>query len=97
MEGLASVVKHLDNRGNKEVATSTLVKLTDIVRKRSYIQLLDKTFKQKRDTAIGTIAPPYSISFIAELEKNLLSDIDLKSYIWWRYINYIFLTWEHGE
>ena len=34
---------------------------------------------------------------MAGLEKRLLSDIDLKSYIWWRYIDDIFRTWEHGE
>ena len=34
---------------------------------------------------------------MADLEKRLLSDIDLKPYIWWRYIDHIFLIWEHGE
>ena len=34
---------------------------------------------------------------MADLEKRLLSDIDLKPYIWWRYIDNIFLIWEHGE
>ena len=30
-------------------------------------------------------------------KKRLLSDIDLKPYIWWRYIDDMFLKWEHGE
>ena len=34
---------------------------------------------------------------MADLEKRLLSDIDLKPYIWWRYIDDIFLIWEHSE
>ena len=34
---------------------------------------------------------------MADLEKRLLSDVDLKPYIWWRYIDDIFLIWEHGE
>ena len=34
---------------------------------------------------------------MADLEKRLLSDIDLKPYIWWRYIDDIFLIWEPGE
>ena len=34
---------------------------------------------------------------MADLEKHLLSDVDLKPYIWWRYIDDIFLIWEHGE
>ena len=33
----------------------------------------------------------------ANLQKRLLSDINLKPYIWWRYIDDIFLIWEDGE
>ena len=32
-----------------------------------------------------------------DLEKCLPSDIDLKLDIWWRYIDDIFLIWEHDE
>ena len=53
-EGLASIRKFLNNRENKEVKTSTLVELTDIVLKSNHFQFLDKTFKQKRSTAIRT-------------------------------------------
>ena len=66
------------------MTTDILVELADIVLKNNYLQFLVKTFKQKRGTAIGTkFAPPYSILFMADLER-LLSDIDLKPYIWWR-------------
>ena len=83
-EGFASTRKHLNNRENKEVTTDILVELADIVLKNNYFLFLVKTFKQKRGTAIGTkFAPPYSSLFIADLER-LLSDIDLKPYIWWR-------------
>ena len=76
-EGLASIRNHVDNRENKEVTTDTLVELADIVLKINYFQFLDKTFKQKRGTAIGTkFAPPYSILFMADLEKRLLSDVE---------------------
>ena len=76
---MASIRKHLENRENKEVTTNDLVELADRVLKNNYIQFLEKTFKQKRGTAIGTkFAPPYPILFIANLEKRLLSDIDLK-------------------
>ena len=80
------------------MTTDALVELTDIVLKNNYFQFLDKAFKQKRNTAIGTkFSPPYSILFMADLEKRLLSDTDLKPYIWWRYIDDIFLIWEHVE
>ena len=80
------------------MTTDILVELANIVIKNNYFQFLNKTFKRKRGTAIGTkFAPPYSILFMADLEKRLLSDIDLTPYIWWRYIDNIFLIWEHGE
>ena len=69
-----------------------------IVLKNNYFQFLDKTFKHKWGTAIRTkFAPPYFIFFIADLEQRLLSDKDLKPYIWWRYIDDIFLIWEYVE
>ena len=81
-QGLASIRKHLNNRENKEVTTKTLAELADIILKNNYFQFLNKTFKQKRGTAIGTkFTPPYSILVMEDLEKRLLSDIDLKPYI----------------
>ena len=69
-EGLASIRKHLENREHKEVTTDTLVELTDIVLISNFFHFLDKTFKQKRGSAIGTkFAPPYSILFMVDLEK----------------------------
>ena len=80
------------------MTTGTLVELAGIVLKNNYFQLLNKTFKQKWSSATGTkFAPPYSILFVTDLEKRLLSDIDLKSYIWWRDIDDMFLIWKHGE
>ena len=34
---------------------------------------------------------------MADLEERILEDIELQPYIWWRYINYIFFMWGHGE
>ena len=42
-------------------------------------------------TAYGTtFAPPYSRLFMAELEEEVLSEIELKPYPWWRQIDDIF-------
>ena len=48
--------------------------------------------------AIGTkFAPLYSILFMAELEEEILREVELKPYLWWRYIDDIFFIWEHEE
>ena len=57
-----------------------------------------KTYKQIRGTAIGTkFAPPYAVLFMTALEEKILSKVKKKPSVWWRYIDDIFFTWEHGE
>ena len=82
------------------MTNETLVEL--IVLKNNYFQFRDKTFKQKRATAIEIkFITPLFILLMVDLEESLLRYIDLKLCIWWRYIDYIFrnifLIWEHGE
>ena len=97
-DGLYALRKRLDLRQEKDVTTSTLVELAEVVLKSNIFTFKEKTLKQKRGTAIGTkFAPPYSILFMAELEEEILSEIELKPYLWWRYIDDIFFLWEHGE
>ena len=55
-------------------------------------------FKHLQGTAIGTkFAPPYAILFMSELEKIFSESSILKPYVWWRYIDAIFMTWQHGR
>ena len=59
---------------------------------------MEKTLKQKWGTAIAAkFAPLYSILLMAGLEEEILSEIELKTYLWQRYIDHIFFLWEHGE
>ena len=97
-EDMSALRKRLDLRQEKDVTTSTLVELAEVVLKNNIFTFKEKTLKQKRGTAIGTkFAPPYSILFMAKLEEKILSEIELKPYLWWRYIDDIFFLWEHGE
>ena len=69
-EGLASIYKFLETRDNKPISSDTLAELTEIVLKNNRFEFDEKTFKQKRGTAIGTkFASPYAILFMADLEK----------------------------
>ena len=79
------------------MTTDALVELADIVLKNNYFQFLYKTFKQKRGTAIGTKFASPIFHFVHARFGRLLSDIEPKPYILWRYIDDIFLIWEHGE
>ena len=72
-EGLASLYKFLESRDNKQISSDTLAELAEIALKNNIFEFDEKTFKQKRGTAIGTkFAPPYAILFTADLEEKML-------------------------
>ena len=49
-------------------------------------------------TAMGTrMAPAYANLFMGDLERKLLAQSPLKPFIWWRYIDDIFMVWTHEE
>ena len=97
-EGLSPLQKRLELRREKKVSTSRLVEFAEVVLKNNVFTFGKKTLKQLRGTAIGTkFAPPYSTLFMAELEEGILKEVELKSYLWWWYIDDIFFIWEHGE
>ena len=93
-EGLASLYKFLEIRENKQISSDTLAELAETVLKNKIFEFYEKTFKHKRGTAIGTkFASPYPITFMADLEKNMLKIFEKnpqKTMIWWRYIDDIF-------
>ena len=41
--------------------------------------------------------PPYAIIFMGDLEERILQNCSFKPLVWWRYIDDIFLLWQHGE
>ena len=56
-----------------------LVELAEALFKNSIFLFKDKSLKQREGTALGTkSAPPYSILFTANLEKEVLSEIECK-------------------
>ena len=58
----------------------------------------DNHFIPLHGTAMGTrMAPAYANLFTVDLEEKLLAQFPLKPYLWWRYIDDIFIIWTHGE
>ena len=72
-----------------------MLELTECVLKNN---IFEHNFKQIQGTAIGTkMAPAYAILFMSELEETFLASSPLKPFVWWRYIDDIFMIWQHGE
>ena len=58
----------------------------------------DRFKKQKEGTTIGTkFAAPYAIIFMAALEEEILDSLIKKPWLWWKYIDDIFMIWHHKE
>ena len=95
---MIAIRKALDTRKDKTISTDSLIELAECVLKNNIFEHDKSVFKQLRGTAIGTkMAPPYAIIFIDSLEEDILSNSILKTLVWWCYIDYIFMMWEHGE
>ena len=90
--------KALDLRKDKRISTESLIELAECVLKNNIFEHNLSFYKQLRGTAIGTkMAPPYAIIFLGDLEERFFSDCDISSLVWWRYIDDIFMLWQHGE
>ena len=96
--GLEALRKALDKRDNKTVTTESLMDLADLALKNNYFEHNSKVYKQEQGTAIGAkFAPPYAIVYMGDFEEKAIDGFPLKPWIWWRYIDDIFMIWEHGE
>ena len=96
--GLSALKEALDKRDKKDISTESVLGLAECVLKNNVFEHNGRIFLQKQGTAIGTkMAPSYAILFMADLEEKLLESCVKKPYIWWRYIDDIFIIWEHGE
>ena len=62
-----------------QISSDTLAELAEIVLKNNIFEFDEKTFKQKRGTAIGTkFAAPYAFLYMADLEEKLLEIFEKK-------------------
>ena len=61
-EGIVFLCKLLESKLNKQISSHTLAELGEVVLGNVMFEFDEKTFKQKRETAIRTkFAPPYAI------------------------------------
>ena len=96
--GLVALRRALDEREGTTVLTDFLIELAECVLNNNIFEHNTSFFKQLRRTAAGTnMALPYAIIFMGDLEKKILKDCDKKPFTWWRYIDDIFMLWQHGE
>ena len=97
-EGLETIRKALDKQEDQTISTDSLILLAECVLKNNVFEHNMRYFKQLNGTAMGTkFAPPYANLFMGYLEDKILNSLVEKALLWWRYIDNIFMIWQHGE
>jgi len=97
-EGLDAIRHALDGRENQETPTNLIVDLAELVLRNNNFEFDGKHYLQTLGTAIGTkMAPAYANIFMDRLEQRLLSEAEIKPYLWFRYIDDIFMVWLGSE
>ena len=96
-EGIAAITKIIEETGLDTLQRMFICNLTHQVLTKNYFIFNGQIHIQKQGTAMGTrMAPNYAILFMHYLESNMLNQSTLKPKIWLRFIDDIFMIWQHG-
>ena len=96
--GLSALKEALNKRTCKEIPTENLIKMAEFVLKNNFFEFDTNVYQQISGTAIETkFAPPYACIFMDQLEIKFLENQNLKSLVWFRYLDDIFFIWTHSE
>ena len=97
-DGLEACKYFLDKRNCQDPPTTDIIKLTEFILKHNYFNFENKLYLQVLGTAMGTrMAPQYANLFMAHFEENFFMTYPKKPLLYYRYIDDVFLIWEHGE
>ncbi|CAN7978991.1 unnamed protein product [Ixodes persulcatus] len=98
-DGIASLIDAYESVRRQDLPDcGTLATLARLVLELNSFEFNDNFFLQVSGTEMGTrMAPNYTNIFMNRLEKTFLSDRPLRPLFYRRYIDDIFLIWEHTE
>ena len=99
-EGIKACEKFLRQSRSEwfKPSNSSLLKLLHMFLHMNNFQFNVKNFLQLGGVSMGTrTAPSFANLFMRHLEERLIEGHDLKPRVWYRFVDDIFLIWEHGE
>ena len=97
-EGLEALEKALQNEDVPRNKIETIIDFSKLVFTCNHFRFLGQHYLQMSGTAMGTkMAPSYANIFMGILEKQMLSTYPHKPFIYFRYIDDIFMIWTDGE
>ena len=95
-EGIDAYRHFLNTRDHNasSISTETLCDLLRMILTMNNFSFNDKHYLQTHGTAMGTrMAPSYANLFLAKFEMDALSRAPFQPFLWWRYIDDIFMIW----
>ena len=97
-DGLDACRGFLNNTSaSNELPVSSLLKLIQLVLENNHFRFNKENYIQKMGTAMGSpMAPAYASLFMGKLEQEFLESRDLVPSVWLRFLNYIFMVWDHS-
>ena len=97
-KGIDACCYFLNTRQDKSLPVENVCDLIRMILTMNNFSFNNKHYLQKHGTATGTcMAPSYANLFMSKFEQQAIDNSLLKPFIWWRFINDIFMIWTHGE
>ena len=95
-DGIHACRNLLNTRSNPDPPTAIITKLTHFILTKNNFTFNSKNYLQVQGTAMGTkMAPAYANIFMAHLETNFLKTQPKLPLLYKRYIDDIFILWQH--
>ena len=83
-----------DHLSRSHLKTESICDLMRMILTMNNFEFDNNYYIQLHGTAMGTrMAPAYANVFMGDLERKLLAQSPLKPFIWWRYMDDIFMVW----
>ena len=97
-EGLEALKITLENENMSQKKIETILDFSKLVLSYNHFKFLGQNYLQRLGTAMGTkMAPSYANIFMGIFEKQMLSTYHHKPFVYFRYIDDIFMIWTEGE
>ena len=97
-KGLEALKTTLENENVSQEMIETILDFSKLVLSCNHFKFLGQNYLQKSGKAMGTkMAPSYADIFMGIFGKQMLSTYHHKPFIYFRYIDDIFMIWTEGE
>ena len=97
-DGIKACDHFMSEGGKSQEARSVISKLINLVLTKNNFQFNDENYLQVLGTAMGTrMAPCFASLFMGKLEMDFLGSCDKTPLIWLRFLDDIFMVWNHSE